>query len=159
MLMKVFYEADVPAAQPPPEARAWLSGADEHQERAQSLGPSPEKGAPSPGGLMRRFASLRRRVDFARLRQRGRRVSTQTLTLYRSDAFPSDPTSLVGITVNKSIGKAVVRNKLRRRLAAIVHDALAQRRAMRLLVVARPAAATVPYSALSAEIASALGRA
>lgn len=108
---------------------------------------------------MRRFASLRRRVDFARLRQRGRRVSTQTLTLYRSDAFPSDPTSLVGITVNKSIGKAVVRNKLRRRLAAIVHDALAQRRAMRLLVVARPAAATVPYSALSAEIASALGRA
>lgn len=108
---------------------------------------------------MRRFASLRRRADFARLRQRGRRISTPTLTLYVADAFPSDPMSLVGITVNKSIGKAVVRNKLRRRLAAIVNEALVQCRAMRLLVVARPTAADVAYPALHAEVLSALGRA
>ncbi|MEO6835734.1 MAG: ribonuclease P protein component [Candidatus Tumulicola sp.] len=108
---------------------------------------------------MRRFASLRRRVDFTRLRQRGRRIATKTLTIYLADAYPSDPASLVGITVNKSIGKAVVRNKLRRRLAAIVNEALAQCRATRLLVVARPAAAGTPYSALHAEVTSALGRA
>jgi ribonuclease P protein component len=108
---------------------------------------------------MRRFASLRRRADFARLRQRGRRISTTTLTLYRGDALASDPSSLVGITVNKSIGKAVVRNKLRRRLAAIVNDALAHRRATRLLVVARPAAALASYAALRSEVTSALGRA
>ncbi len=108
---------------------------------------------------MRRFASLRRRADFARLRQRGRRIATKTLTLYLTDALPSDATSLVGITVNKSIGKAVVRNKLRRRLAAIVNDALAHsRRAMRLVVVARPAAADVAYAALADEVAVALGR-
>jgi ribonuclease P protein component len=108
---------------------------------------------------MRRFASLRRRVDFARLRQRGRRISTKSLTIYCTEAFPSDPGSLVGITVNKSIGKAVVRNKLRRRLAAIIHDALAGSRAMRLLVVARPSAAGLAFSDLGAELMSALGRA
>ncbi|HTU83865.1 MAG TPA: ribonuclease P protein component [Candidatus Acidoferrales bacterium] len=107
---------------------------------------------------MRRFAALRRRSDFSRLRQRGRRVSTPTLTLYRSDAAEGDPTSLVGITVTKTIGKAVVRNKLRRRLAAIVHEALAGMPAMRLLLVARPAAASAAFATLRADVSSALRR-
>ena len=107
---------------------------------------------------MRRFASLRGRADFTRLRQRGRRLQTPTLTLYRGDAQPGDPTSLVGITVTKSIGKAVLRNQLRRRLAAIVHEALAGSPAMRLLLVARPAAAAASYAALQADVTSALRR-
>jgi ribonuclease P protein component len=106
---------------------------------------------------MRSFASLRRRADFARLRQRGRRAATGTLTLYRSDAQPGDQTSLVGIAVNKSIGKAVVRNKIRRRLVSILHDALAGRRAMRLLVVVRPPAAAAAFDALRADVSAALG--
>ena len=107
---------------------------------------------------MRRFASLRGRADFTRLRQRGRRLQTPTLTLYRGDAQPGDPTSLVGITVTKSIGKAVVRNKLRRRLAAIVHDALAGVPPVRLLLVARPQAAAAPFATLRADVTSALRR-
>ena len=108
---------------------------------------------------MRRFASLRRQADFARLRQRGRRISTKAFTFYVGDALPDDSTSLVGITVNKSIGKAVVRNKLRRRLAAIVNETLAPERAIRLLVAARPAAAELPFAALRAEVGAALERA
>lgn len=106
---------------------------------------------------MRRVASLRRQVDFARLRRQGRRVSTKSLTIYRSDAPGGDASSLVGITVSKSIGKAVVRNNLRRRLSAIVQEALASRAAMRLLVVARPVAADAHFSDLRAEVTSALG--
>lgn len=105
---------------------------------------------------MRRVASLRRQVDFARLRRQGRRVSTKNLTIYRSDALPGDASSLVGITVSKSIGKAVVRNKLRRRLSAIVREALEPHRTMRLLVVARPVAANAQFSDLRAEVTSAL---
>ena len=108
---------------------------------------------------MRRFASLRRRGDFARLRHRGRRIATKNLTLYLTDALPGDATPLVGITVNKSIGKAVVRNKLRRRLAAIVDEALVRERAIRLIVAARPAAADLSFAALRDELAAALGRA
>jgi ribonuclease P protein component len=105
---------------------------------------------------MRRFASLRRQADFARLRRQGRRASTKSLIIYRGAPSPGDGTSLVGITVSKSIGKAVIRNKLRRRLAAIVHEALARHRAMRLLVVARPIAATASYAELNVEVTSAL---
>jgi ribonuclease P protein component len=108
---------------------------------------------------MRRFASLNRQADFARLRRQGRRVTTTSLIIYRGDSLPGDPSSLVGITVSKSIGTAVIRNKLRRRLAAILHCALATHRAMRLLVVARPHAAQVPFGDLSVELTSALGRA
>jgi ribonuclease P protein component len=107
---------------------------------------------------MRRFASLNRQADFARLRRQGRRVSSKSLILYRADAVDGDPSSLVGITVSKSIGKAVARNKLRRRLAAIMHEALANRDAMRLLVVARPLAAQAEFGNLRAEVTSALER-
>ena len=109
---------------------------------------------------MRRYAGLRRRADFARLRRHGRRAAARTLTLYLTDALPDDATSLVGITVNKAIGKAVIRNKLRRRLAAIVNDALGQTgRALRLVIVARPGAADADFATLRADVLSALRRA
>ena len=104
---------------------------------------------------MRRLASLRRQADFARLRRAGRRVSTKSLTIYRSDSL-ADDTSLVGITVSKAIGKAVVRNKLRRRLSAIVREALPSCRPMRLLLVPRPSAVGVSFADLKAEVTSAL---
>lgn len=106
---------------------------------------------------MRRFASLRRQADFSRLRRQGRRFSTKSLIIYRSDSLSSDDTSLVGITVSKAVGKAVIRNRLRRRLGAIVHDALASRKTMRLLLVARPLASAATFDALNAEVTSALG--
>jgi ribonuclease P protein component len=108
---------------------------------------------------MRRFASLRRQADFARLRRQGRRITTQSLIIYRSDPLAGDVSSLVGITVSKSIGKAVIRNKMRRRLAAILHDALSPHRAMRLLVVVRPLAAQVTYRDLRVQLSTALAQA
>ena len=108
---------------------------------------------------MRRFAPLRRRADFSRLRRQGRRIPTKGLIIYRTDSLPGDRSAFVGITVNKSIGKAVIRNRLRRRLAAIVHEALASHKAQRLLVVARPSAAELPFGDLRTQIVSALQRA
>jgi ribonuclease P protein component len=108
---------------------------------------------------MRPFASLRRQADFARLRRLGRRISTKSLVIYRSDPLPGDAGPLVGITVSKAVGKAVLRNKLRRRLAAIAGEVLAPKDAMRLLFVARPLAATTPFHDLRAEVNSALGQA
>jgi ribonuclease P protein component len=105
---------------------------------------------------MRRFAALNRQSDFARLQRHGRRVSTETLVIYRSSSLPSDATTLVGITVSKSIGKAVTRNKVRRRLAAIAHESLAGQGAMRLLVIARPPAGQAPFAQLRADLRSAL---
>lgn len=104
---------------------------------------------------MRPYASLRRRADFARLRNRGRRISAGPLTFYRAESFSGDATSLVGITVSTTVGKAVVRNKLRRRLAALLDEALAGQR-MRLLVVARPGAGDAPFALLRRSVERAL---
>ncbi len=106
---------------------------------------------------MRRFASLRRQADFSRLRQRGRRIATPSLMLYRSDAAAADDRPLVGISVSKAVGKAVVRNRLRRRLAAILQETLDGRTRMRLLIGPRPHAAATPFDALAAELGRALG--
>jgi ribonuclease P protein component len=104
---------------------------------------------------MRSYASLRRSWEFTRLRQRGRRIATAALTVYRADPFANDTSSVVGITVGKPVGGAVVRNTVRRRLAAILREALAGRR-MRVLVVARPAAANVPFAQLRNDLERAL---
>lgn len=105
---------------------------------------------------MRSFASLRRTADFARLRQRGRRLATGNLTFYRGEAAPRDERPLVGITISKSVGNAVVRNRLRRRLAASLQDLLCSQTPMRLLIIARPSAAALPYAALRDEVRRAL---
>ncbi len=104
---------------------------------------------------MRRYAGLRRSADFARLRQRGRRVASSALTVYRAEPFARDRLSVAGITVGKPVGKAVVRNLVRRRVAAILHEALAERR-LRVLVVARPAAAEASFDQLRRELERAL---
>ena len=62
---------------------------------------------------------------------------------------------MVGITVGKPVGKAVVRNKVRRRVAALLQQMLAGRR-LRLLVVAKPAAAEAPFAQLRNELERAL---
>jgi ribonuclease P protein component len=100
---------------------------------------------------MRRFAALRRRADFGRLKRSGRRVSSQSVIIYTAPAAPGDAISLVGITVSSSIGKAVVRNKLRRRIAAIVNELLGPSR-VRMLVVPRPSAAALSFEELRAEL-------
>lgn len=106
---------------------------------------------------MRRFASLRRSGDFARLRARGRRTATANLTMFRGDAAPADTHPLVGISVSKSVGTAVVRNRVRRRLAACLHELLPEGARMRLVVIARPSAAQAGYQALCTELRKAVG--
>jgi len=106
---------------------------------------------------MRRFASLRRRADFARMRQRGRRLATSHFTVFAAPAYGADERPVVGFSIAKTVGKAVVRNTLRRRMAAILHDALTGRR-LRLLLIARPGAASLAFPELRAEIERAVER-
>jgi ribonuclease P protein component len=90
------------------------------------------------------------------LRRRGRRTATEALTIFRDRPHAGTTTSTVGITVGKTVGIAVVRNKIRRRIGAILHEALAAGEPMRLLVIARPQAAQAPYAALRLQLAAAL---
>ncbi len=100
---------------------------------------------------MRTFASLRRRGDFSRLRRAGRRTATGALTVYRADSPLGQ--ALVGISTARSVGNAVTRNRVRRRLLAIL-DEISRQGSLpqRLLIEARPAAAGAQFEQLKIEL-------
>lgn len=85
-------------------------GPRDHQE------PSPEGAAP-PVGLIWR---LRGRRSFQELYRRGRRQRGALLAVTWLDDGVQPPR--VGYAIGRKIGPAVVRNRLRRRLRAVVHE-------------------------------------
>ena len=107
---------------------------------------------------MKRAQRLRSAADFARVRERAPRAwAHPLLVLY---AAPNDLAhTRVGITVSGRVGKAVVRNKVRRRIREAVRLLLP-----RLLVghdlvfIARPASATAGWSELRQAVELVLGR-
>lgn len=103
---------------------------------------------------MRSYDGLRRRAEFAALRRRGTLSSRPTLSLYR--AALDAPRSRAGVSVSTAVGGAVVRNTVRRRLQAALHELLAERSPQRLLVVAKPAAARADFHRLRSDLRSAL---
>ncbi len=101
---------------------------------------------PAPGG---KLVSLKGDRDFARLRKgkagRGRYVSVKWL--------PASELR-VGIVVSKKVGKAVVRNKVKRRLREILRRLHLPK--AHLLVVASPEAREASYAELFQDLVRAL---
>jgi ribonuclease P protein component len=105
---------------------------------------------------MRAYQSLRRRADFARLSRRGKRRVAEHLVLLAAEGRGE---TRVGITVTKAIGGAVVRNRLRRRIKAILDRWPLGRPPYRdLLFIARPGAGEAPFEALAGEVGRLLER-
>jgi len=74
-------------------------------------------------------------------------------------ALPNELTlSRYGISVSKRIGKAVVRNKVKRRLREILRE-VPLRPGWDIVVIARPAAASAEYASLKRAIEDLLARA
>lgn len=109
---------------------------------------------------MRWYESLRRTADFTRTQRRGRRVGLRTLHAYGLER-PSGPVR-VGVSVPASVGGAVWRNLIRRRikgaLEALPLEVRPTVRPVDLVFVAHPEAAAAGYPALARDVASALTR-
>ena len=99
---------------------------------------------------MRRYQSLRRRSDFARVQRRGeRQVGPLFVFLTAGTRGPSR----VGITVSKAIGNAVVRNRLRRRVKAFLDRTSFGGAPHRdVVLIARPGAGEAEFAAVAAEL-------
>lgn len=104
---------------------------------------------------MRVYKSLRRRNEFTRLQRRGkRRVGAQLVLL----SLPGRDRTRVGITVSKATGNAVVRNRLRRRIKAILDGQALDAPPYRdLLFIARPGAGEAAFAALRGDVERLLG--
>lgn len=80
----------------------------------------------------------------------GRRTSSPTLVLHTLQGEPSEP-SRVGFVVAKNVGKAVVRNQVRRRLRHAARP-LVESPGLTIVVRAKPAAAGAPSTDLLADL-------
>ena len=106
-------------------------------------------------------ATLKKRAEFLRLRG-GPRCATPGFVL-EARPRPGDeaaPEPRFGFTVTKQIGKAVVRNRIRRRLRAVVRATAAAHALPRYdyVLIARGAAFTRPFPDLKKELEQAFRR-
>jgi ribonuclease P protein component len=100
---------------------------------------------------------LVRADDYRRLVRRGRRVGTQHTLVYLSRGDVSLPPRF-GFIVPKTVGVAVERNLVRRRLKALAHDALPTLGpGTEIVIRALPGAAQAGWDILRSEISSVLG--
>jgi ribonuclease P protein component len=100
---------------------------------------------------------LRHRNEFALAVRRGRRAGRGCLVLHLHTDEAHNPHRRVGFVVARTVGPAVVRNQVPRRLRQLKRERLDAMPAGSLLVVrAVPAAATAGSAGLAADLDSAL---
>jgi ribonuclease P protein component len=100
---------------------------------------------------------LRRKADFEALARGGRARSTPLLVLRALRT--SGATTRIGLSTPRSVGGAVERNRVRRRLRALIRERYGQlETGWDLLVIARPGAAQATYAELREALANVLRR-
>lgn len=94
---------------------------------------------------------LLRRPEFRRVYEEGRRGSARVCTIfYRSNGLPR---TRVGITTPRSVGKAVIRNRIRRRLREVIRlNQAALVPGWDVVLNPRPVVAEMPFPALVREV-------
>ncbi len=105
------------------------------------------------------LSRLKRRSEFLRVADRGRRAASAGLVL---QAAPRDDDEgpRIGLTVTRRIGNAVARNRVRRRLRALAGEVMpaAAATGYDYVLVGRAGTKDRPYDALRRDLLSALGR-
>jgi ribonuclease P protein component len=102
--------------------------------------------------------SLKRSEDFRRVREGGSRARRDGLTVFVAHRAPGGAGSRVGITVPGTVGGAVTRNRVRRRLRA-AFDRMDTRGELDVVVRADADAAGATFHQLEEDLRMALSRA
>lgn len=100
---------------------------------------------------------MRKKTDFDRAYSQGRRIPSSSFTVIVCPSGQRHPR--LGVTIPKSVGGAVVRNRVRRRLReAFRRNREIIRAPMDIVLHVRPAAAGARYEKLESELLAAVRR-
>ena len=156
-------ETHLSTAQQAPQAHARIPQAYVDQERPARPRVAPSQRPQTPHSrltepsAMRPYVSLRGRREFATTMRRGAFASAPVLTVHAfAPAAKSAGKPKVGVIVTRKVGKAVVRNRIRRRCKAILETLLRPDDARWFVVTCRPAAAQARFADLHRQLSSAL---
>jgi len=129
------HEAYVSTEQPKAKEDAWLPRSHAHPRGPEGDRPAACEGQEAPRGVSLGRAPcgfgteyrVRRRTDFLKVYDRGRRIEGRGFVLFY---VPGDTsTHRIGLTVPRRVGNAVTRNRVKRRLRDIFrrnHEALGE---------------------------------
>ena len=105
--------------------------------------------------MLARTHRLRRRGDFADTVRHGHRAVRGPIVVHLHAA--GQPPTKAGFVVPRTVGSAVIRNTVKRRLRHLVAERLSDLPAGSAIVVrALPGAAQLPYTQLRADLAAAI---
>lgn len=108
--------------------------------------------------MLDRAHRLTSSLDYSRVSRQGRRRGTRHLVVHALTIEP-DATSRVGCITSRAVGKATVRNRVKRRLREIAREVLAEHPCGLLIVLrAKPGAAGADHQTLRAEVHRAIDR-
>ncbi|MEZ5330482.1 MAG: ribonuclease P protein component [Thermoanaerobaculia bacterium] len=110
------------------------------------------------GETLPRRERLRRRADYLRSYRRGRKRRGAHLILYAHPNELGHPR--LGITASRKVGKAVIRNRIKRRVREIYRrwSERSQLPPLDLVVHVLPSARTASFEQLAAELSDLMGR-
>lgn len=98
---------------------------------------------------------LRRAVDFQRATRRGQRRAASTVVVHHL-GLDQGGTVLVGFAVGRSVGPAVVRNRVKRRLRHLMREHLGELAPGLTVIRATSKAATAPAPILADDLTGCL---
>ncbi len=144
-------ETNIPAEQSQTSEEAWLSTSHADTRRTSGSQVTPAEGSAPTFGLI---WPITNRSVFAALR-RGQRVRRGPLTVSFSDGSPAEPPR-VAYAIGRKVGSAIERNRLRRRLRAIVRELAPQIRPGAYLIRVAPEAARLSHTELVTNVTEAI---
>jgi len=101
---------------------------------------------------MKKKYRLKSRLDFQSVYTRGRSSANRAAVVHVLTA-KAGTSSRVGFAAGRKLGKAVVRNRLKRRLRAVVHGLWPRvRPGLQIVVIARQATLDMPFAELQTKI-------
>lgn len=150
-------EANIPAE--PAQARQEARVSPSHVDASRAGHPQgpPSQGTPQAGRLTGRVGRIGDRHSFEALASQGRRSRSGAVTVTFVPGSPQSPTR-VAYAIGRRAGGAVHRNRLRRRLRAVMAEAAPTLRPGDYLVSAGPGAGDVGYQELTTMTTAALRR-